>query len=251
MAVKRYGWVPDRPDQRDQVFSAPPAAAAAAVPEMDLRAGCPEIYDQGRLGSCTANALAAALEFDMLKQRLPNFRPSRLFLYFATRELDGTVQADAGASIRNAMRAVSNTGFCSERLWPYQRRRFRVPPPQACYDMARLHRSISYARIPRQLAELKGCLSSGFPFLFGFTAYESFETSAVAQSGALGLPQRSESVAGAHAVLAVGFDEGSRRFLVRNSWGPGWGMEGHFWMPYEYLLNENLSDDFWTIRGVS
>jgi len=64
------------------------------------------------------------------------------------------------------------------------------------------------------------------------------------------MPQPSEQVAGGHAVLAVGYDDRSQWFLVRNSWGPDWGMHGYFTMPYQYLLEENLSDDFWTVRLV-
>ena len=55
---------------------------------------------------------------------------------------------------------------------------------------------------------------------------------------------------GGHAVLAMGYDDAHRRFLVRNSWGTDWGQAGHFTMPYGYLTDSNLSDDFWTIRRV-
>ena len=55
-----YGWMPDVPDQRDLVFAA--ARAARVPPAVDLRPGCPPVYDQGQLGSCTANAIAAAIQ---------------------------------------------------------------------------------------------------------------------------------------------------------------------------------------------
>jgi C1A family cysteine protease len=62
------------------------------------------------------------------------------------------------------------------------------------------------------------------------------------------LPQRGEKVLGGHAVMAVGYNDAQQRFLVRNSWGEGWGMKGYFTMPYKYMADRNLSDDFWTIR---
>lgn len=99
---------------------------------------------------------------------------------------------------------------------------------------------------------MKGCLASGYPFVLGFTVYDAFEGDDVAKSGVLNLPDYStEKPLGGHAVLAVGYDDASQRFIIRNSWGSNWGQSGYFTMPYAYLLDENLSDDFWTIRLIS
>lgn len=97
---------------------------------------------------------------------------------------------------------------------------------------------------------MKACLAEGFPFVFGFTVYESFEGEKIESSGRLELPGAEEKCTGGHAVLAVGYNDKSRRFLVRNSWGDDWGLKGYFSMPYDYLLNPDLADDFWTIRMV-
>ena len=97
---------------------------------------------------------------------------------------------------------------------------------------------------------MKACLASGYPFVFGFTVYESFESDAVAQSGHAPMPGPGEKVLGGHAVMAVGYDDSQQWFIIRNSWGTEWGMEGYFTLPYDYLANDNLSDDFWTIRIV-
>jgi C1A family cysteine protease len=64
------------------------------------------------------------------------------------------------------------------------------------------------------------------------------------------MPQPGEQVVGGHAVCAIGYDDKNQWFIVRNSWGPDWGMSGYFTLPYQYLLEENLSSDFWTIRMV-
>jgi C1A family cysteine protease len=97
---------------------------------------------------------------------------------------------------------------------------------------------------------MKGCLASGYPFIFGFTVYESFESEEVARTGRAPMPGGVERAIGGHAVVAVGYEEAHQRFLVRNSWGDGWGMKGYFTIPYTYLLQPDLSRDFWTIRLV-
>ncbi len=70
----------------------------------------------------------------------------------------------------------------------------------------------------------------------------------LAQTGIVPMPGGNEKSLGGHAVLAVGYDDTKQMFLVRNSWGNGWGIGGYFWMPYQYLDDRKLSDDFWTIR---
>ncbi|WP_415855936.1 C1 family peptidase [Sinomonas sp. G460-2] len=247
-----YGWVPDVPDQRDHLFAAPPAVLGALPPSADLTAQCPPVYDQGQLGSCTANAIAAALEFDADKQGITGYAtPSRLFIYYNERVMEGTVASDSGAQIRDGIKSVGAQGACPETEWPYVIAQFAVQPTQQCYIDAKQHRAVAYQRVSRTLQQMQGCLAAGYPFVFGFTVYESFESQQVAQSGIAPMPAPNEQVLGGHAVVAVGYDNTSQRFRVRNSWGTGWGQAGYFTLPYQYLLSTGLSSDFWTVRTVS
>jgi C1A family cysteine protease len=248
--IKRYGWVADLPDHRDLMYAAPMQVLAALPTSADLRSSCPPVYDQGQLGSCTANAIAAAVEFDLMKQN-EDFMPSRLFIYFNERVIEGTVDSDSGAQIRDGIKSVASQGDCPESEWPYDISKFTNKPPQKCFDDAVQHKAVQYQRTIRDLNQMKGCLASGYPFVFGFTVYQSFESQEVAKSGHASMPSSGEQSVGGHAVVAVGYDDSQGWFIVRNSWGTGWGMEGYFTLPYAYLLNENLSDDFWTIRVVS
>jgi len=258
--IARYGWKPDLPDQRDFTYAAPVhTKATAADTNVDLRDQCPrEVYDQGQLGSCTANAIAGAIEFDMLKQRMNAFTPSRLFIYYNERAMEGTTAYDSGAYIRDGIKSVNSQGACPEGAvgdpppaWPYDASQFAVQPPQPCYDKAKELKAVNYFSVTQNLADMKGCLAEGYPFVFGFTVYESFESQDVARTGNVPMPKPTEKVMGGHAVLAVGYDDDERVFICRNSWGNQWGDAGYFYMPYAYLLDDNLSDDFWTIRLVS
>ena len=250
--TSRYGWIPDLPDHRDHIFSAPTPVLAKLPPSVDLRPHCPKtVYDQGQLGSCTANAISAAFEFDLLKQELVDFMPSRLFIYYNERRMEGHVESDSGAMIRDGVKSLAKQGVCTEDSWAYDITKFTQQPPEACYRDALNSRAVAYQRVPQTLNQLRGCLANGYPVVFGFTVYESFESAEVARTGVVNLPAASESVLGGHAVLAVGYDDASARFTVRNSWGPDWGQSGYFTMPYAYLTERNLSSDFWMITSVA
>ena len=249
--LKWYGWRPDLPDQRDFVYAAPRAIIKKLPAKIDLRKFCPPVYDQGNLGSCTANAIGAAFEFGLMKQdKASDFTPARLFIYYNERVMEHTVDLDNGAEIRDGVKSMNKQGVCPEKLLPYDIKKFADKPNAACYKEALKHQVLSYHRVVRTLDQMKGCLAEGFPFVFGFTVYDSFESETVAKTGKVNMPKQNEGVQGGHAVLAVGFDDTAKRFIIRNSWGSDWGLKGYFTMPYEYLTEENLSDDFWTIRIV-
>src|SRR5262249_55813807 len=202
-----YGWTPDLPDHRDLVYQAPLARLGPLPPKVDLRGECPPVYDQGSLGSCTANAIAAALEFDQMKQRQRDaFAPSRLFIYYNERVIERTVDEDAGAMIRDGIKSVAKQGAPHERLWPYAVGKFRTKPARAAYVDARRHAAVLYQRVRQDLRQMRGCLAAGFPFVFGFTVYTSFESDRVAKTGNVSMPARREKEIGGHAVLAVGYD---------------------------------------------
>jgi C1A family cysteine protease len=250
--IQRYGWIRDLPDKRDFRFSAPLQVTVALPSSVDLTSACPPVYDQGQLGSCTANAIAAALEFDQMKQNQSQiFVPSRLFIYYNERAMEGTVNSDSGAQIRDGMKCVANQGACPEDMWPYDLANWATQPPDSCYQTALQYKATVYRSIAQNIDQMKGCLASGYPFVYGFTVYDSFESDQVAQTGQVPMPMpQQEQVVGGHAVLAVGYDDDNQWFIARNSWGPNWGMQGYFTMPYAYLLDPDLSSDFWMVRTV-
>jgi C1A family cysteine protease len=248
--VQRFGWVPDLPDARDFLYSAPEAVLTDLPTSVDLRPKMPPVYDQGHLGSCTANAIAAAFEFDQVQQGLEDFMPSRLFIYYNERAIEGTIDTDSGAMIRDGIKSVAKLGVCTEDTWPYQEDRFIEKPPRTAYTDAKKHQATVYRRVLGSLHQMQGCLASGYPFVFGFSVYESFMSDDVAKTGVVPLPPRGEQLIGGHAVLAVGYDDSSQSFLVRNSWGPKWGSKGYCMMPYGYLTDPQLARDFWAIYTV-
>ena len=251
LTIKRYGWVPDLPDQRDFSFRVPRRTAQALPPRMDLRPQMPPVYDQGQLGSCTANAIGGAFEFELIKQEEPDFMPSRLFIYYNERVIERTVPQDSGAQLRDGMKTLAKQGVCPEPMWPYVLSQFATKPIPPCYAEAKKHLGMTYMRVAQDVAEMRGCVAAGYPFIFGFTVYESFESDAVTRTGNVPMPQGDERTLGGHAMCVVGYDNPKKRFIIRNSWGTGWGKKGYGTMPYAYFTNTDLSADFWTLRMVS
>jgi C1A family cysteine protease len=255
------GWQRDLPDHRDLLYSAPLARLKALPAKVDLRKGCPPVYDQGHLGSCTANAIAGAVQFDRRKSKLkPDFVPSRLFIYYNERVIEHSIHYDAGAQLRDGIKSVAKQGVCPEKEWPYvdtapptENAPFppRAPagqrPPTKCYSGAKKYTAVSYQRLQQSLSQMKGCLADGYPFVFGFSVYEKWYATT---STVLPLPGAHEGVVGGHAVLAVGYDDATRLFTFRNSWGSAVGEKGYFYMPYAYLTDASLASDLWTVRGM-
>lgn len=255
-----YGWRRDTPSKLDKLYALPGVPVTLPT-STDLRTNCPPVYDQGQLGSCTANAIAAAWDFENHLQKFPWLTPSRLFIYYCERALEGTVGEDAGAQIRDGLTVVTQQGVCAETLWPYNIAKFTVKPPPPCYTAARADLVLQNQRLAQNLTTMKTVLAQGHPFVFGFTVYNSFESAAVASTGLVPMPQPNEDVLGGHAVLAVGYSDSFKinqptgpptigAILARNSWGPCWGLSGYFWIPYSYVLNPNLASDFWAILKV-
>ncbi len=291
------GWLPDYPDIRDYDESreeirglidakeAPLRAAggrsnkshttnqavlserirAADLPaSVDLREFCSPVEDQGRLGSCTANAGAGIIEYYERRAFGHYIEASRLFLYKVTRNLM-KARGDTGAYLRTTIGAMALFGVPPETHWPYtdDEGAFDREPSAFCYAFAQNYQAIKYFRHdpPGEkpavaLKRLKTYLSEGHPAMFGFSVYSSIEQAA--KDGRIPFPTKRERVEGGHAIVAVGYDdkmniknktgaeETTGAFLIRNSWGQGWGDQGYGWLPYEYLMR-GLAEDFWTV----
>ena len=213
---------------------------------MDLRAICSPIEDQGNIGSCTAQAGVGVYEFVGDKMKAPYEDKSRLALYWMTRSLEGTVPFDSGATLRNTVKAMAKFGLGNESKWPYVTDKFFEKPPQSFFQDASDHKITAYQRL-NTLDDVLGCLADGFAFMFGFSVYSSMMTDKVGKTGQIPMPKKTDSLEGGHAIVGVGYTE-KERLIIRNSWGRKWGDDGYGYLPFGYIKDRNLSDDFWTVR---
>jgi len=239
-----FGWLRDLPDQRDKLYKVEfrkEIRKQKKLPvKVDLTNKMPPVYSQAPLGSCTAQAIAGAIQYLQ-----PTFMPSRLFIYYNERVMIGTVNEDSGAHIRDGIKTIVRDGVCRERYWKYFPEKLKIKPPEWCYTIAEYDQITEYYRITN-LQEMKSSLARGYPVIFGFAVYEGINNKKVIKTGELNMPKPNERMMGGHAVLAVGYDDKRKRLIVRNSWGDTWGKKGYFTMPYDYVTG-GLSSDFWVV----
>jgi C1A family cysteine protease len=272
------GWLPPKPDLRDYThehidvkpvikklgLSSPKLKAETSV---DLRKWCSPVENQGRLGSCTANAAVGIIEYFEKRAFDRYINGSRLFVYKTTRNLMQTT-GDDGAWIRCTMGALVHCGVPDEKYWPYVEVDFDNEPDAFIYSIADDYTAVKYfchdpigvnVPYPAVLDSVKKNLMAGIPSMFGFWGFPSFEKSDV--KGAIPYPCDGESAQWGHAVVAVGYDDNKKiknlncnkettgALLFRNSWGKEWGDKGYGWLPYDYVLN-NLALDFWSLISM-
>lgn len=248
---RNYGWKPDVPDFHDLHFTPTPHVIANLPKSADLRQHAPFPMDQGSLGSCTGNAIACAhmILQDIEHQKVTDI--SRLFIYYNERAIEGSIQSDYGAQIRDGFKVIAKYGAAAEKLCPYHIKDFRVKPSKAAYDDALKRQALKYERLDNTNIDiLKSCLAEGFPFVFGFAVYSSFEDRYTASTGIMAMPKAKEKMLGGHAVCAVGYNDAKRHFIIRNSWGDAWGFRGDFFMPYDFITKTDFADDFWKLSDI-
>jgi C1A family cysteine protease len=258
--IHRYDWKPDLPDHRDLKFGAVHSLGLVNLPQaVDLRQAMPPVVDQGQTSSCTSNALAAAmgfLELSAIQTKTASvelfdaavFTPySRLFIYWNERDIEGDTGQDGGAQIRDGVKSLAAFGGCRETTWAFDPKLLFQKPTDAAFTEATAHKVTSYSRL-ESVQDMKQCLAAGFPFVFGATIYDSFESPLVSSSGVVPMPSKVEECLGGHAITCAGYDDARQVFIVRNSWGTLWGDKGYCYFPYAYLANQDLCSDMWTLR---
>lgn len=241
---RKYGWIKDKKDPRDKLYT---RKNKINIPDyVDLRMFASTVEDQGNIGSCTANAIVGALEILENKKNEEFFDLSRLFVYYNERMMEGTINEDSGAYIRDGIKSIATYGVCSEAYWPYNIKNYKNKPTDGCYAAAKTRTISSYESLSC-LDDLLRSLAEGYPVVLGIDVFSELESDSVARTGILTMPSNESRMLGGHAVLAVGYNKTLEYIIVRNSWGCDWGQNGYFLAPFSYI--QKYGDDFWRINN--
>ena len=221
----------------------PAGGLAMALPRsIDLRSGCSAIGNQGQTNSCSAFATVDGLaEYLVRKQgHAEDFAPG--FIWNLVRQATNQANDNVGIDYRDAMKAIATTGLVRETAFPFPSMALQDDPrsllsfmtkvpPAALLAEAKQHRPFANMQVVPDAQAMKQQVAAGLPVVFGIMAFQSIE----ATNGPIPLPKKGEAQLGSHIILCVGYDDDAKRFIIRNSWGPGWGDHGYGYLPYDYV----------------
>lgn len=229
-----------------RVHTMNPKFASRVAPTVDLRSKMRLVYNQFNLGSCSAQAICAAV-----KHEDPTLDGSRLFVYYNSRKYIKTTQQDSGAYLSDGIKSLQQFGVCDERFWPHIISRFKLEPSPRAYQEAKKHIATVVYHVPGTMTAMKTVLNAGFPIVLGVLVYGSFMSREAARTGNIPMPSKGETMLGGHALLCVGYDDSRNVWIMQNSWGLLWGDKGFCYLPYAYLTTAGMTSDMWSIHVVT
>jgi C1A family cysteine protease len=238
-----------RGHQPDDVFYTPKTTITLDITNVvtttSLRNKIPYIFDQGKMNSCVSNATALAISY------LNNdFIPSRLFIYYNARLIRNYgIETDIGVAVVDGCASVQQFPPCQETLWPYVAKNHPIKPPENAYSNPIILNDFTYFAVKQNLNDIKHCINDGNPIIFGIVLYQSFYDYTTTKTGVVKMPKTTTEVQkGGHCILMVGYDDTTQCVTCANSWGTYWGNRGFFTLPYQYLLDPDLSFDFYILK---
>ena len=268
------GWIKQPIDKRDHKLMIPKRRLTLPASD-DLSTGMGPQLDQATEGSCGPNTASEMICFDQLAEKSSIALPSRQFIYWCTRVLMGTTGSDSGVDNRTMLKALAQSGYCDEAVWPYlppdgsSQGNLTTPPSDSAFALAKANAISNYAAVSQDQPTMCGCLVGGHPFMFGFSVYDQMMSDQASETGIVTMPSSGASSIGGHDITCVGYNATSGplpgvkpgnsfpsgHFKFRNHWlnsdGTPAGDGGYYYLPFEYAVNPNLASDFWVINAVN
>ncbi|UJR21067.1 hypothetical protein I4U23_024167 [Adineta vaga] len=227
---------------------------------IDLRRWMTPIEHQQDMNTCCANAFAGVCEYLIKLNTGRHFDVSRLFIYYNAQIMEQrTIHVqDSGSEPKDVALGIRKYGVCDERTWPYEHRLLNQEPSSRAYDEASKY-TVILLKIPFGIEPILRCLHNRLPIVISIKMVQDAGRDVQDNGGVLSIPARDNTFIGrtvSHAVLIVGYDLKRQVFLVRNSWGDGWGYDGYFRIPFDYLKDSRLThstdvyEGLWTIQKI-
>ena len=258
MNIKRgFGWKRGLPSRRFPQLALTTFPALPTKIDLTATGRFPPIWDQLSSSSCTGHGTVRAIMFSRAKAGLPFVDFSRLFPYYNARLAEGDPQQDGGAAIGDVVAASQKYGDCPYADLPTDMKLITEPPTTGAFADAVVHKTLTATRVLGSSAlslqyHFRHCMAVlGVPVIIGISVYESFESDQVAKTGVVPMPGPNEVMVGGHCIVAVGYDDTTGLITAQNSWGVNWGQAGSFQIPYAYVFDPGLADDFHAITMVA
>jgi hypothetical protein len=216
---------------------------AAQPPSIDFSRDV-RIRDGGTEGSVVGQALAIALELQIIRATGQQQPISARYIYYEARRREGTPALDAGAQIKDGIAVLEDPGAVAEDVWPYKPGEFMQRPPPGISRAKRFR--ITEIRQLKTLADVKRVLKDGGAVVLGIAVFQNFVDASTAKTGVVPMPKANEQLIGGHAVVAVGYDDAKQWLKFANSWGTAWGDHGFGYLPYDFAANRRFTTEAWS-----
>lgn len=224
--AERYDWKPELPDFRDNIFKY--TRMNLKLPDtVDLRTNFKEYYHD--FGNSPATCIAMILDS-----------------YGAHYKYDdgyNSGKTEKTPSIRQTIKHF--------RILDEDDKEYAVSEGQNLSDNEKpvnkkKEGKLVYQKLCNYKNQIKQSLNHGYPVIFGFTVYESFEKAR--SNGILLNPEKDEMVLGGLCAIIVGYDNNRANWIIKHPLEKDFGDNGYLYVPYELLSkNNNLTTDFWRI----
>ena len=188
---------------------------------IDLRDKMPSLNHYELLGS-TANSLATLIEYD-----IPDYRCSRLFLYYNERLNTETY------NINSSIKSLLEFGFCSNDDYSYNPELINEEPNEIIYNKAKEKlNKFSIIKIKKDLNSLFLALINNEPFITTIAIFDNFDI----LKPEISMPKLINKQIGGITIVVCGFDISKQIFIIQL-------MNNYYELPFQYLLKENYSSN--------
>lgn len=259
MAKRNHGYVPSVPQSGDYIYFAEVDAladTAPAIPDfVDLSPDFPGIWNQWSLASCVSHAVAAVYSYCAKKQGLKKGVLARLFMWHFAKKAHGiSAFANDGVRFDDSFNVLLKMGAPGHWWWPYQTLIYFITPFPWVINKAKENRAVHFERCSLDEKTVINLLSQKIPIVVGINVPDEMKYDNLGDTGIMPMPIDNDGTHEGHAVVIVGYDQVTRLYKIRNSWGRGYGDDGHVYVPYAFINDKSRGRwafEGWVLRSVS
>lgn len=218
-------------------------------PSVDLRPSFGDIKDQGQLGTCSVFSMVSIYEYILKKSKREKDLSER-FVYYNILSDSGSME-DNGSSLYGVVESMTKHGVCAEDYCAYNVDLYNLKPSEDAYKDAMTHKIKVAKNVKINHNDITSALSEGYPVTISLKIYESFGNSS---KGFIFRPtdgEIREGKFGNHAMVICGYSEEDKVYIVRNSWGKGFGDKGYCYIPFSYIEDDSFTNSACIITSIN
>lgn len=240
---KKYNWVLSYPMSEYECINSDTINRITNTTEsnnseyIDHRNSCPPVLDIQEIPIHTISSVASMLNYQLIKNKLPIFPPSRLYIY---NNCSYFPNVSSLLSFEIVFNSVQNFGFCSEVDWEYNTDNLNMTIPDRHYKVGEAFKYIKIYNVENSLEIIKRLLQNEMLLLIGIVLYYDLDK----VRDRMWLPDISiDKKLGGTTGLLVGYIDSRESFIVKFSFGKNFGTSGYLLVPYKYILNKYLTPE--------